>query len=65
MMRFTRHHVGVLIGQDMWRRIRDVHPALADCGRFVDWKKYRLGRLESEMRTEYIKSATLVQIKFL
>jgi hypothetical protein len=23
---------------------------------FIDWKKYRLGRLQSEMRTEYKKS---------
>lgn len=56
-MPFTRHYVEILVGQDMWRKIQEVHPTLAECGRFVDWKKYRLGRLESEMRTEYIKSA--------
>ena len=44
------------ICQEMWRRIQEVHPTLAECGRFVDWKRYRLGRLQSEMRTEYKKS---------
>jgi hypothetical protein len=56
MMPFTRHHVEILIGQDLWRRIQYVHPTLADCGNFIDWKSYRLGRLQSEMRTEYKKS---------
>jgi hypothetical protein len=41
----------------MWRRIQDVHPALADAGKFIDWQKYRLGRLQSEMRAEFKKSA--------
>ena len=45
------------ICQDMWRKIQSVHPALAEAGRFVDWQKYRLGRLQSEMRTEFKKSA--------
>ncbi len=44
------------ICQEMWRRIQEVHPALAECGKFIDWKKYRLGRLQSEMRTEFKKS---------
>ena len=44
------------ICQEMWRKIQEVHPTLAECGRFIDWKKYRLGRLQSEMRTEYKKS---------
>lgn len=30
---------------------------LAECAKFIDWKTYRLGRLQSEMRTEYKKSA--------
>ncbi len=42
--------------QEMWRKIREVHPALAECAKFIDWKGYRLGRLQSEMRTEYKKS---------
>jgi len=33
-----------------------VHPTLADCGKFIDWKSNRLGRLQSEMRLEYKKS---------
>jgi thymidylate synthase ThyX len=45
------------IAQEMWRKIQEVHPALAEVGRFIDWKSYRLGRLQSEMRTEYKKSA--------
>jgi thymidylate synthase ThyX len=45
-----------LICQEMWRRIQQVHPTLAECGKFIDWKRYRLGRLQSEMRTEYKKS---------
>lgn len=44
------------IGQEMWRKIQEVHPTLAEVGRFIDWKAYRLGRLQSEMRTEFKKS---------
>ena len=45
------------IAQEMWRKIQEVHPTLAEVGRFVDWKSYRLGRLQSEMRTEFKRSA--------
>ncbi len=45
------------ICQEMWRKIQSVHPALAQSGKFMDWQKYRLGRLQSEMRTEFKKSA--------
>jgi hypothetical protein len=41
----------------MWRKIASVHPTLAGSAKFIDWKTYRLGRLQSEMRTEYKKSA--------
>ena len=44
------------IAQQMWRKIQEVHPTLAECGKFIDWKKYRLGRLQSEMRTEFKKA---------
>lgn len=44
------------IAQEMWRKINDVHPTLAQCAKFIDWKTYRLGRLQSEMRSEYKKS---------
>jgi len=44
------------ICQEIWRKIQKVHPALAECGKFIDWKKYRLGRLQSEMRTEFKRS---------
>jgi thymidylate synthase ThyX len=45
------------IAQEMWRKIQEVHPTLAEVGRFIDWKSYRLGRLQSEMRTEFKRSA--------
>ena len=45
------------ICQEIWRKIQEVHPTLAEAGKFVDWQKYRLGRLQSEMRTEFKKSA--------
>ena len=45
------------ICQEMWRKIREVQPGLGEAGKFIDWRKYRLGRLQSEMRTEYKKSA--------
>ncbi|HVO94030.1 MAG TPA: FAD-dependent thymidylate synthase [Terriglobales bacterium] len=41
------------ICQEMWRKIREVHPVLAEAGKFIDWRKYRLGRLQSELRTEF------------
>ena len=44
------------ICQEMWHKIKEVHPALAEAGKFIDWEKYRLGRLQSEMRTEFKKS---------
>ena len=44
------------ICQEMWRKIQDVHPALGEAGRFIDWRNYRLGRLQSEMRTEFKRS---------
>ena len=45
------------ICQEMWRKIQEVHPTLAESGKFMDWEKYRLGRLQSEMRTEFKRSA--------
>ncbi len=45
------------ITQEMWRKIGEVHPTLATYAKFIDWKTYRLGRLSSEMRTEYKKSS--------
>jgi len=45
------------IAQEIWRKIQKVNPTLAEVGQFIDWKSYWLGRLQSEMRTEYKKSA--------
>jgi hypothetical protein len=42
--------------QEMWRKIREVHPALSECAKFIDWKTYQLGRLQSEIRTEFKKA---------
>ena len=44
------------ITQEMWRQIAAVHPRLAGYARFIDWETYRLGRLTSELRTEFKKS---------
>ena len=45
-----------LIAQDMWRKIQKAHPSLAKCAQFLDWGTYRLGRLQSELRSEFKKS---------
>ncbi|MBI2358090.1 MAG: FAD-dependent thymidylate synthase [Deltaproteobacteria bacterium] len=45
------------IVQLMWKEIQRVHPSLAGYAKFADWNTYRLGRLQSEMRSEYKKSA--------
>ena len=42
-----------LVAQEIWRRIEEVHPGLAPWGSFVNRDTYRLGRLQSEMRTEW------------
>jgi len=47
-----------LLVQEMWKRIEAVHPTLAPWGRFVNRDTYRLGRLQSEMRTEYRRAAS-------
>ncbi len=39
--------------QEMWRQIEAVHPSLSCWGRFVNRDAYRLGRLQSEMRSEF------------
>ena len=41
------------IVQEMWRQIEAVHPGLAAFGRFVNRDTYRMGRLQSELRTEW------------
>lgn len=42
--------------QEMFRQITAVHPAVAYYATFIDWGSYRLGRLTSEVRTEYKRS---------
>ena len=33
------------ICQEMWRRIQEVHPTLAEVGKFIALRKYGLGQL--------------------
>jgi hypothetical protein len=47
-----------LLVQEMWKQIEAAHPALAPWGKFVNRDTYRLGRLQSEMRTEYKRAQT-------
>jgi thymidylate synthase ThyX len=47
-----------LVVQEMWRRIEEVHPGLGAWGRFVNRDTYRLGRLQSEMRTEWKRAGS-------
>jgi hypothetical protein len=49
----ARHRVEILFGREMRCNVREVGSRLAECGEFIDRKNYRLGRLQSEMRTEY------------
>ena len=46
-----------LVAQEIWKQVERVHPALAAYASFVDRNTYRLGRLQSELRTEYKKTA--------
>jgi thymidylate synthase ThyX len=47
-----------LVVQEMWCRIEEVHPGLAAWGGFVNRDTYRLGRLQSEMRTEWKRAGS-------
>jgi thymidylate synthase ThyX len=47
-----------LVVQEIWRRIEEVHPGLAPWGGFVNRDTYRLGRLQSEMRTEWKRAGS-------
>jgi thymidylate synthase ThyX len=47
-----------LVVQEMWRRIEEVHPGLAAWGGFVNRDTYRLGRLQSEMRSEWKRAGS-------
>jgi thymidylate synthase ThyX len=43
--------------QTMWSEIERVHPALAGVARFLNRDTYRLGRLQSELRSEHKRAA--------
>ena len=40
------------MAQQMFLRVKEVHPLLAGFMKFVDLEEYPLGRLESEVRQE-------------
>ena len=40
------------IAQEMFRKVKEVHPALAEYMKFVDLSEYSLGRLNAEQRQE-------------
>ena len=42
-----------IVFYEMWRAIQEVYPTLAEAGMFIDWKSYRVGRLQCEMRTGF------------
>ncbi|HUK55719.1 MAG TPA: FAD-dependent thymidylate synthase [Nitrospiria bacterium] len=42
--------------QEICRKVESLHPTLLRYATFIDRKEYRMGRLQSEMRTEYKKS---------
>lgn len=42
--------------QEICRKVEAVHPTLLRYATFIDWGEYHLGRLQSEMRSEYKKS---------
>lgn len=46
------------IAQEIYLRIREVHPALADLPNFVDMQDYELGRLEQEKKNAEKKVAS-------
>lgn len=43
--------------QELWQQVEAVHPLLAEHAAFVNRESYRMGRLQSELRTEYKKSS--------
>ena len=46
-------HIGYRrIAQEMFRKVNEVHPALAEYMKFVDLNEYSLGRLNAEQRQE-------------
>ncbi len=38
------------IAQLMYQKVKDIHPSLAECMRYVDMNDYALGRLQAEMK---------------
>ena len=52
------------ICQEMCRKLSSSRFDSSRSGKIIDWEKYRLGRLQSEMRTEFKKSALAKEEKF-
>ena len=51
-------HIGYRrIAQEMFRKVKEVHPALAEYMKFVDLNEYSLGRLNAEQHQENKQNA--------
>ena len=57
-------HIGYRrIAQEMFKKVKEVHPALAEYMKFVDLSEYSLGRLNAEQRQEYKQNKGNISIQ--
>jgi len=57
-------HIGYRrIAHEMFRKVKKVHPALAEYMKFVDLSEYSLGRLNAEQRQESKQSEGKISVK--
>ena len=63
-IRSTRQgHIGYRrIAQEMFRKVKEVHPALAEYMKFVNLNEYSLGRLNAEQRQENKQTAGNISV---
>ena len=50
------------IAQEMFRKVKEVHPTLAEYMKFVDLSEYSLGRLNAEQQQENKKTAGNISV---
>ena len=50
------------IAQEMFRKVKEVHPTLAEYMKFVDLSEYSLGRLNAEQRQEKKQNARRISV---
>ena len=56
-------HIGYRrIAQEMFRKVKEVHPTLAEYMKFVDLNEYPLGRLNAEQRQENKQTAGKISV---